>query len=1258
MNHHQTSGVSERDPPEVGGIIRRLATLRARARRLLIASAAASVATPTLAVLLVAAIIDYAVRTPDWLRIGLLVMGLVALGWLIRRNVLPALRFKPDLTEVALRVERSPQGRAAGLEGLLTSGLELAGTAADPTPRTPALTRELASSVVERARRAFERFPVSGLLDVRQPSRRLIATTLCAVGVGLIAVAVGPALTGIAAARLLTPWAGVQWPKRTAVADATGLAVHPIGEALPLRAALTRSDIDPKQARVEAFYRVRVEDQVGPVQRVLLTAQGRRVNVAVPEPVAPGARPTTRTAEGELFERLIEPELPPAEASGLARRSVEVEYWFKSRDDQTDPMRVRLVDPPAVVGATASITPPSYAASAQGAPFVTGRRELGPGNDPRAIIGPVLAGSIVELTIELNKPVPVPPAGPASDPAVAAFVDAVLPGASLPPEALLAFDGPRWTIRLSPEASLRLPVRPSDEFGLRAREEAAFSLDVAADRPPQVAILEPRDDEAVLPTAVVQLLGEARDDVALGELWLTRQRSTPPPGSAGRAPEPVGEPEVVSRLPAEADAPELGPSARLGVTLDLGTLSLAPGDELVLHALASDTFERSGQTRDPTRSSPRRLRIIAPEQLEEQIRAELGNLRQGAIRIDAEQARLRRAVDTGSIDTDQRAAQGQVARQITQQMEAVARLQERVERNRLDDEGVRDLLGDVASLLDQAAPAAQAAASQMDEAARRQAPPDEPPANPAALTPQEQERIAAEQERVRDALGELAQMLDRGEDSWLVGRALQRLLEQQRALRAQTQRAGQEAAGRPASELAPAQQQQLRDLADQQQRLAEQARAALDQLAQRARQMQSVDAAQAQGMRQAEQRGRQEQVERRMADAAQALEQNQTSTADAQQQAAQEALEQMVEDLQNARRNREIALRRILADVLQALDRLIAEQGTQLDALLAARAQPDPLAAAHGLDAPQIALSTQTLAVAEQARGDRATAAIAATISRAAESQSSAVVALRARPAVLDDAERHQRESLRLLIEARDQARTQQEQAQREDRDRERRELRQAYREQLELQVAIADETAPLAEKPLDRRQRLAVRALGERQSAIQAALAELRAKTEDLADAAVFGLAHDRLDAATGLAAKRLADATADAAVRRHQRAAIRLLRALVEALDDQASDEDELRDDEGGGGGGEGGQGGQRPPLIPPLAELRLLRHMQQELADRTRDAEQAPDEAELRRLAEDQRRLADRGKELIERLQQQQPAQPGRPEAPDPEQPPEPR
>lgn len=1214
-------------PPDrapLAPIAQQLARLRARAVWLLVLAGAATLLSVLAAAALGLGVLDYILRTPTWFRGILWLAGMVTLTWAGRRWLLPAWRFRPSLTDVALRLERSEEGKRAGLAGVLASGLELS----EETPATPAMGA-MARHVVEEARARFRGVKASTLLSPRHTRHSLTTLVVCLAGCLAVALLAGPRLAGIGAARVLAPWSGAQWPKRTALADATSETVHPLGTALALRAAVTRAPHTSGTPRVIAKYRVVSGSTTGLSHRALLNDQGRTITLGDAD-----------TASGQLFERLIEPGAMAVSASGQDAPA-ELEYWFESEDDRTEPQRIKLVPPPAVLSAQATVTPPPYAtAGAEGkTQFIAGAHELGSGNDQRAVVGPVLGGSRIDLKIRLNKSVPPPPAANGEEGARAldAWLASAFPGAAFGDDLRSSFDGAAWSLSWAAKQSMRLPVHPTDEYGLKPNpgEESAYSFDVAEDRAPTATVIEPREDETVLATAVVDVSGEARDDVGIGSLGLTRQLARPAKGSMGAAPEPTGQTETVATLDQPGTGAPAQTQASVAATIDLATLGLKPGEELWLRAVASDTYNLDGITHPPVQSSPRKLRIIREEDLVEQVRAELAAVRKIAIKMEEEQADLRKATQSGAVSPEDRRRQAGLTQRLTQQNESIKRLSARVQRNKLSDEAISGLLNDISANLQSAAQESEQASSQMDAAAK-----DTPEQEKAPLTPEKAESISKNQQNVRDELTRLAEMLDRGEDSWLASRSVQRLLEQQRELQARTQRTGEKTMGKKAQDLTPQERSELSQIAEQQQRLADAARQAIDRLGERAKQLEKSDAAQSQGMKEAARRGREQQVPEKMNEAAKQAEQNQTSQAAEQQQQAADALEQMLQDMNSAQKNRDATLRQILANVIQSLEKLIQEQDGQINALAAAI----PASKFDGLDAAMITLNQNTLAVADQARGDRSMAKIAELVDRAGKSQESSIADLRASPVKSTEADQAEHESLRLLNLAHAEAKKLEEEARKRDTDRKRQELRKVYREALEQQVALRGETDPFVGKSVERRDRMKVRGLGERQETLRVSLEELHKKTQELTDATVFDYAHKRLDQATTSAGKKLRAGQADKSVARNQDSAVRILTSLVQALDDQAKKDDEFREDDNAGSGGGGGSG-QKPPLIPPLTELRLLRAMQQEAADVTRAIDDARDTTgadELAGLGELQRGLSDRGQDLIKKLQQNQPGQ----------------
>jgi len=1198
-------------------LIAGLRQLRARARLLTVARVLAAGLAAALLAVFVAALADYVLRTPSALRGVLLLLGLTAGGWWIWTRLRPALAFRPSLPAMALRVEQTEAGERAGLRGWLASAVEFM-PQGDTTPLDTALRRR----VIDRAAGAFPSVRARDVIDTRGFQRQAVNALFVVVAVAVVVVA-APGLAGTGVQRILTPWAGAEWPSRTEIVDVTATRVHPMGVALPIRGVLTRTNKDTGATDVTVRYRVVGEGRPGAWRTALLTSQGSRDIVNLSR-AAEGAL----SVVGEPFERLIDPPLPPAplDTGEAGPAELTLEYTLETEDDRTPRREVLLVRAPQVLGAALAVSPPGYAEEIPSADFVRGAVDLGPGSDERAIAGPVLAGSAVELTVRLNKPLPRPGALEPRAAARAVLGDALGPEAAGDLDA--DFDGDTWTFRWTALASARLPVLVTDRHGLTNEAEAVYSLDVRDDAAPRLALLEPERDEAVLPTAVVPVRAELIDDVGAAWLAIEHERASAPEGSEGAPVESTGE---VARF-ARAEAPRPVRRLEASHTLDLEPLALLPGDELWLTAIGLDTFAFEGEAREPVRTAIRRLRIISESTLVEQVQAELNGLRDAAIRLDEQQGELRRQVGLVGVTSENRRGQTGVGERLAALDEQARRLQDRAERNRLDDQALDDLLAETRDLVARAGEASSNAARQLARLDQQEAP---PPAGDAAY-----DDTLDEQRAVQEELERLIGLLDRGEDAWVVRRELDRLIEEQLGLRAETEAAGRELLGRPESQLTSEERSRLAELAERQAAAAERTEDVLDALSDRARALRETDPAEADAMQIAAQQGRQSQASQSQREAAEAVEQNQTNQAQQAQDEALEALEEVREALDEAGRNRDEALRRLLETLIASIDRLIRTQASELARLEAMGEAPT------GLDAAMIRLRDNTLAVAAEARAEaRELERVASLIEGAAEAQEQAIGALRAEPPDAARAADRERAALERLREAKEEAEQLQRDAENRDNARQRDELRKAYLEALELQVGVREESEGFVGADLSRRQRVVVRSLGERQEAIRLRLADLRERTEALSEAAVFDFTHDRLDDKTASAASGLKSGRPGRRGLIDQDAAVRALQSLVRALAEDEQDET-FREDEGGGGGGGGGQG-EPPPPIPPIAELKLLRDLQQEAADLTRLAHDDPRSAtpdDRRAIGEMQRALAELGLDLVERAQQQQQQQPG--------------
>jgi hypothetical protein len=549
---------------------RRLTGLRRLAKALLLSERALRLVWVFGAVVLGLALADYWLRMPAAVRLILWAAGLGLLVAGVRSVLMPAIRFRPTLTQVALRLEGLPE---PGLRGSLASGLELAGE-----PRE-GLAGQLAGLASRDAAEHLERLGGVGRALSLSRLRRTGLAAVCALA-PIIALGVWrPDLAIIGSQRVLAPWSSAAWPKRTQVVAGGLAAAHPIGVALPLRAVIVRSPEAPGRTNVAVNYQLIVDGEPRATQQALLTFQ-------------PPRQDDPNAAPGEVYERLIDTAaLVPPELRSPDRK-IEVAVTFSTADDRTEPRVVRLVEPPALRAARAEVELPAYAAPSRtlGTEFVNGVRDLSWGPGEVGNLGPVLAGSRVTLHLTLNKPVPVPPEPGAAQ---ARWLASALPGLDEAEGLEVRFDGPSCTIRLEPARSVRFGVTPRDEFGVQAVDEATFRLEVRDDRAAAVSIVDPPQDEGVLPTAVLDVVGEGRDDVALAWVTVESTPAKPPGASVGAAPEAIGPPAEIIRATPAGEARREQTLVRATTTIDLSTRDLAPGDELWLVARAADVRPRA-----------------------------------------------------------------------------------------------------------------------------------------------------------------------------------------------------------------------------------------------------------------------------------------------------------------------------------------------------------------------------------------------------------------------------------------------------------------------------------------------------------------------------------------------------------------------------------------------------------------------------------------------------------------------------------------
>ena len=229
-------------------------------------------------------------------------------------------------------------------------------------------------------------------------------------------------------------------------------------------------------------------------------------------------------------------------------------YTIQAGDAESQPYRINIAQPLRVGAVGLVVTPPAYS----GLPV----RRLDGGD------ATLVRGSAVTLSARIDGPV--------------AAATALVDGAEVPARLT---DG-QVRVDVAPETDAVVALRLVDRDGLTAEPPQRWSLRVVADAPPAATMTVAGLDGSQSAVGASELLTvtiAASDDLGLVTLALEV--------TAG-----LGEPALVSlALPADGR-----PTDPLATVLDLAPFGLAPGDDVVLVAVATD---RGGQQ---ARSAPLR----------------------------------------------------------------------------------------------------------------------------------------------------------------------------------------------------------------------------------------------------------------------------------------------------------------------------------------------------------------------------------------------------------------------------------------------------------------------------------------------------------------------------------------------------------------------------------------------------------------------------------------------------------------------------
>ena len=1166
--------------PDIRQLRHRLGVIRGRIKLILIGRSVLISFSLIVGSIIALGYLDFLLRLPIAIRL-ITLAGLIALiyrCWV--RYLRPAVNLRLSTVDIALEIER----HEPTMRGLLASTVDLDEQNARPgsAARDDQIHHALTLAALRTANRRLAGQIYPPILKLNDFIKALVVCMLIGLGVALMGVG-SPSLVAIGINRVLMPWSETNWPMRYAIRDTTPGSARPIDIAVPIRALIGSS-----QSGDDAASQARINWRVLDAQRRAITPWARAVLVAQHQ-----RDPQSNTP---IYEQLIDAQRA---VSGRDDASFVLEYNIQTRDDMSEHRRITLVRPPELLGTDLEITLPQYALPIAESGLVrSGGIET---THTDSIISPILAQSRVRITWRFTKPIEHP------ENTIPVWAQALATSSTIE-----SFAQPEpGTIELTLIADASATIEPSvrDTMGISVRAPIALALGVLADQNPGVSIITPQRDEAVSSRAIIEIRAQLADDLGLARGSITITHARAPRESLGASPEPIepGVDLVVEQLRADL-------RAQLRKTLELDSLDLSPGDQVWIVANAWDI--RDGIGADPdldplgmTRSAMRVLEIVDDATLIEQIRKGLNPIRNALRQLDDQQAQLHQLLGEGLLDTSDE--QRSVKDRLETNRRTIEQLRQKLERNALDDPALESLLSDADSILGEAIGSAQRASDQLDRG--------------------NFDRAGAHQRVVRDRLGELLAMLDHGMDSWLALRSVRQLRDELASLRDATGEFNAQAAGRSLEALSAEQKSTLERILDRQLDLADDAREAMATLDEQAAQLQEHDPAQAQALRRAANQGRSAQIEQQLNEAAEQVGSNQTSSATATQSQVLEELDKMLEELENTIQNRDNALRRELASIIESIEQLIVAQTIELDRV----DQPNA-------DTRMIALMGNTLAVRDDALGAfPETRSIADLITQATQSQSNAIQALRQSPKDFDAATRFEQASVLNLRSALEEAQRLDDQAADRQARKLRDELRDAYRESLESQTALRDESRVMIGEELNRRQRAKARAIAATQESLREQLAQMLEQTKELGDAPVFVLAHAQLDrlmiqSSDGLGSRQIEQRVINA-----QNGSMTILATLVEVLSDGSPNQEPKDFDDGSSGGsGDGSGGSGDEPVIPPIAQLKLLRSMQQLAAMQTRAFGQDPgqaNDADIEALSDLQRQLFEHGHKLIEDMSQ---------------------
>ncbi|QDU31986.1 hypothetical protein KS4_00140 [Poriferisphaera corsica] len=1156
-------------------IIRQLKLVRETGKWLLLTQMLLRWGMGLVGVLLLLVLLDYMFVLPGWLRLG---MGVV-LGWVfvmgVGVRVKHLMRFNPGLEEVALKAEQGIGVVRGELANAVSLWMNRVGE------KTEEMGRVFARGAARRVVRKMDGVSLMGLLDVGGARRAMWGMMFC-VGVLVILMVSAPRWLETGVGRWVLPLSDVVWPQRVYVQDLTGEKVVARGGGVRFVAGVEKGFEDGLRVRVH--YRVfdEVGKGVGDWEIGLMNLQGfARFDVAHEQVAVERGIGVGEGIVGPRYEKIV---VLDGEKAGAGW----IRYWMASGDDRTEVREMRLADRPGVVRGEVRVEMPGYAKGLVEDWEAVVIGEEGHDQDGKKEgMRKVLEHAEVELRLWGNKEM--------ANQRIEDRYPGLVRGQVLRDHEDQGeeMDVLRWKMSEDVASMVRL----LDVDGIEGEEDGVLNLKVRKDELPRVEmeLLGERGEVKMLGSGELEVVIEGRDDVGMEGLWLMIDA---PMRSGEKNDGNVGTREVLEVKRVAVRQAE----AELRAVVRLSDYELDAGDRVEVFGVGQDVYEVGDERHEKVRTGRRVVRIVDEVELAEVLRADLGLVRQHAVRAE----RLERGLlgRENAVRTDEQAG---VRKRVEKMGEMLDEVVKRIERNKVADDSLMKIVDQAKALVDEV----EEQSKEIEE----------------KLENGQMDRAAMEGMVAK--LGEMIDVLSQGKDVSGLQMRLKQLEAIQSSIREDTRELLPRTIGRKTEDLDEQTKRELGEIAKRQAELSEQAGAMVQRMQQVAEQMRRSDdeAERAAGevMMAAAAIAKRQGLSEKMEKAGEEVEQGQLSQAGQSQSDAMSVMGQMMGAMQDQKKVKAMMLKRRLKDLSDQLEGLVVDQEAALGHLRKA----DVL---DGLEDEQVMLRRRTMSVGELAGKEKVTVEVVGVIDEAVRKQGEAILGIRALSR--DMTERAEERAVALLSEALKRVREQERQQELEELIEERAALIERYRALASMQRTIRDKTGVLGQSnEKGRKLRVKWLAVAKEEGEVREKAAELG---EEVKEHVVFVYEHGRVDDDADQVQQMFRrgvrrEDELRGAIRLQERI-VRSLEMMADVLEQQNEESQYAMNESGGNSGGGDGAGGEDAKMIPPIAELRLLRAMQLDVNEKTVEEDEVRDMAELSQRQMD---IAQLGEQMLKKM-----------------------